>query len=335
MARSPLFMSDLPHHIRNTVRLNASSVTDIKHAATLLRDGKIVALPTETVYGLGADATNPSAVREIFSAKGRPTNHPLIVHVLSEESAKEWASSFNAAAQCLASHFWPGPLTLLVSRSAKATDVITGARTTVAVRVPSHPVMREVLLALDPHGFGAVAAPSANTFGSVSPTTAVHVLDDLDGRIDAILDAGPCSVGVESTIIDCSGEVPLLLRPGGVTYEAAMLALQDINQYLEVSKEVESRAPGMLKSHYAPVSPVELFETEADLSQRQRLAVENQESVITITGPPDLEVFATRLYSLLREADSHRPHAILVLLPPAHDLGVAIRDRLTKASAAH
>ena len=328
-------MSNISHQLRNTLRLDGKNGLDVVLAAQLLREGKIVALPTETVYGLAADATNAAAVREIFTAKGRPTNHPLIVHVLSQQSAKEWASSFSDAAACLADHFWPGPLTLLVSRSAKASDVVTGGRTTVAVRVPSHPVMREVLVALDPSGLGAVAAPSANMYGSVSPTTAQHVLDDLDGRIDAVLDAGQCAVGVESTIIDCSGDVPLLLRPGGITFEAAAQALQKIAQSLEVSDEAVSRAPGMMKSHYAPSCPVELFETKADLLSRQARATAHHENVVTIEGPQDLDLFAKLLYSLLREADSQKPDVILVLMPPSNELGAAIRDRLTKAAAAH
>lgn len=328
-------MNTTPFESRGTLRLDAKYSPDVLRAAELLRNGKLVALPTETVYGLGADATNATAVRDIFTAKERPADHPLIVHVLSQDSAETWAERFNEAAKILATHFWPGPLTLLVARSTKASDAVTGGRETVAVRVPSHPVMREVLLALNPDGLGAIAAPSANKFGSVSPTTAHHVLDDLDGRIDAVLDAGPCVVGVESTIIDCSGQLPILLRPGGVTREDAARVLGLINQELLHNIESVSRAPGMMKSHYAPASPVELFESKADLVTRQRHALMNQESVVTIEGSSDLQLFAQQLYSLLREADASAPDAILVLLPPETLLGAAIRDRLTKASAAH
>ena len=295
--------------------------SDIRQAATLLRDGGVIGMPTETVYGLAALASNEEAVRRVFDIKGRPYDHPLIVHLSPTEDLSQWGH-FNSDATALAQAFWPGPLTLLVPRTARVPDWVTGGRDTVAIRVPNHPVA-ESLLALVADG---VVAPSANLFGKVSPTEAKHVFNDLGKLVDYILDGGPSEHGVESTIVECIDK-PTILRPGSVSKD-------DIEAVLHISMQAdtgESRAPGMLTSHYAPNAQVVLVETIEELR--------NQTSELSISGTrcislhfDSVQEYAFRLYASLRQADETGVDVVVALLPPDQGLGVAIRDRLRKAS---
>ena len=295
--------------------------SDIRQAATLLRDGGVIGMPTETVYGLAALASNEEAVRRVFDIKGRPYDHPLIVHLSPTEDLSQWGH-FNSDATALAQAFWPGPLTLLVPRTARVPDWVTGGRDTVAIRVPHHPVA-ESLLALVADG---VVAPSANLFGKVSPTEAKHVFNDLGKLVDYILDGGPSEHGVESTIVECI-DTPTILRPGSVSKD-------DIEAVLHISMQAdtgESRAPGMLTSHYAPNAQVVLVETIEELR--------NQTSELSISGTrcislhfDSVQEYAFRLYASLRQADETGVDVVVALLPPDQGLGVAIRDRLRKAS---
>ncbi len=311
----------------------------ISKAVELLRRGGLVALPTETVYGLGADAENELAVRRIFAAKGRPSSHPLIVHLPDAASAAAWSRDFSEAARKLADAFWPGPLTLVLPRNARAADAITGGQDTVALRVPAHPVMRQVLAAFG----GGIAAPSANRFGGVSPTTAEHVRADLGESVDLILDAGSCPIGIESTIVDVSGEAPAVLRPGAVAREELERAL---GQPLPVAAEADIRAPGLLRSHYAPSAGVELLSApeiyargQALRSLGQRVAVIAAERIALPSGatqfaiPADATGFARFLYATLREIDRQGFDIILVVPPASSGLGWAIRDRLERAAS--
>lgn len=293
-------------------------------AAERLRSGGLVVIPTETVYGLGADATNSEAVDRIFQVKGRPTGHPLILHVANAESADAWADMSAPLASALATACWPGPLTMLLNRRGSVSDNITGARTTVGIRVPSHPLTLELLRL---HG-GAIAAPSANRFGHVSPTTVEHVLADigdlLDPELDVILDGGACSVGVESTIIDLTVHPPQILRPGGI-------ATEDIERIVGLSTTAASgpsRASGMLASHYSPHTPLYLTE---DPSEAQQLAAQGDTVIIDRTD--DLVEAARHLYDDLRRADRSGVARIVAVLPPPVGLGHALRDRLTRAAA--
>lgn len=303
-------------------------VDDPDVAAELLRRGGLVAIPTETVYGLAADASRPDAVARIFEVKGRPRGHPLIVHLPSADRLADWAARVPRSARILAEACWPGPLTLLVERAAHVDDVVTGGRMTVGIRVPAHPLTARVLAQVP-----ALAAPSANRFGKVSPTTADHVLADLGSILqpgrDAILDGGACPVGVESTIVDCTVEPPQILRPGGISTE-------DVSRLLRgrvAAASGPSRTSGMLASHYAPDRPVELVETAADLERRRADLVGAGRTVEVLDGVDDLVVYARELYAWLRAADRRAPDVILARLPPPDGLGHAIRDRLMKAAA--
>lgn len=293
----------------------------IDGAVRVLRSGGLVALPTETVYGLGADASNEAAVRRIFAVKGRPADHPLIVHLADARAMDDWASAVPRAAVVLAEACWPGPLTVIVPRAAHVLDVVTGGRDTVALRVPAHRLTAEVLRRFG----GGVAAPSANRFGRVSPTTAEHVRRDLGDAVDLVLDGGPCPVGVESTIVDCSVDPPQVLRPGGIpTEQIAEILAGDV-----APASGPSRASGMLASHYAPRCPVRLAASVAEM--QALVAVEPDALVIGVDTDP--VAYARELYTWLRRADDeHRP-AVVALLPPAAGLGHAIRDRLVKAAA--
>ena len=279
-----------------------------------------MAIPTETVYGLAADASNPAAVERIFSTKGRPVVHPLIVHLGSAEQLVDWASTIPPAAALLADACWPGPITLLVPRAAHVLDVVTGGRSTVGVRVPAHPLTLELLARFG----GGLAAPSANRFGRVSPTTADHVRADLGDDVDFVLDGGPCPIGVESTIVDCTVDPPQVLRPGGIPTED-IATLLSTNLGASVGP---SRAPGMLASHYAPRCHVMLVATSQDA---QRLAADRPG--IEILDDQDLIRYAHTLYSLLRSADDRDVDTVIAVMPPAVGLGHAIRDRLTKAAS--
>jgi L-threonylcarbamoyladenylate synthase len=302
--------------------------TDVGVAARALVAGGLVALPTETVYGLGADADNEAAVRRIFEVKARPASHPLIVHVRLED-VDAWASEVPPAAQVLAATCWPGPLTLLLPRAQRVLDVVTGGRDTIGLRVPAHPVAQE-LLARSACG---VAAPSANRFGRVSPTTARHVVDDLgpvlDARRDVILDGGASPIGVESTIVDCTADPPQLLRPGGIPAE-------DIERLLDQALAPTtgpSRAAGMLAAHYAPSAEVVLVDTSQEGEQRAGALTRDGRRVELLDFSADLVRYARELYSRLRDADAAGVDVVVAVLPPSRGLGHAIRDRLTKAAA--
>ena len=296
-------------------------MNDVDRALQVLRRGGLVAIPTETVYGLAADASNATAVKRIFAAKGRPVAHPLIVHLGSAEQLVEWAETIPPAAALLADACWPGPLTLLVPRAAGVLDVVTGGRSTVGVRVPAHRLTLELLAKFG----GGLAAPSANRFGRVSPTTADHVRADLGDEVDFILDGGPCPIGVESTIVDCTVDPPQVLRPGGIPMEDIAALLSNT---LGASAG-PSRAPGMLASHYAPRCHVMLV---ASIQDAQRLAAGRPG--IEILDDHDLARYAHTLYGRLRDADDRDVDTVIAVMPPAVGLGHAIRDRLTKAASA-
>jgi L-threonylcarbamoyladenylate synthase len=307
--------------------------TDLRRAAEALRNGGLVAIPTETVYGLAADARQPRAVARIFEIKGRPAGHPLIVHLAGYDRLHGWVGEVTAAIAAdlarLADACWPGPLTMLVPRGPAVTDAVTGGRPTVALRVPAHPLTLSLIEALDT----GLAAPSANRFGRVSPTTAAHVLDDLgdllDPRTDAVLDGGPCAVGVESTIVDLTTSPPQVLRSGAIVADQ----VESILAARVADAAGPSRASGMLTAHYAPDSEVVLVDDrEAAAAEHDRRAAQGQR-VRVLDRTDDLVVAARELYSDLRQADRDRLDALVVVVPPPAGLGHALRDRLFKAAA--
>ena len=303
-------------------------------AAQNLMAGNLVAFPTETVYGLGADACNADAVARIYSAKGRPADHPLIVHVASMDALGDWADDVPGYAISLARDFWPGPMTLIVKRSELAGDFVTGGQDTVGVRVPNHPVALGLLEAFARIGGKGVAAPSANRFGHVSPTTAKAVEDELSDYLaegDQILDGGPCEVGVESTIIDCTGQVPKILRPGAIT--AQMIAESTGLEVVGVVEESTIRVSGSLEAHYAPTAKVLLCETPtAGQGFIAHANIQTPEGVIRLASPGSDEEFARILYSALRAADEQGLAEVVVIQPIGIGIAVAIRDRLKRAA---
>lgn len=309
---------------------------DISAAVECLHRGGLVAFPTETVYGLGADASSAAAVGRIFAAKGRPADHPLIVHVASAEQLRDWAEEVPPLADQLAAAFWPGPMTLILKRRAHVPAEVSGGLPTIGLRVPRHPVAQELLQKFG----GGIAAPSANRFGRVSPTRAEHVAAELTGRVDLILEGGDCEVGLESTIIDLSRGRPAVLRPGAVTLEQLEVAL---GEKLAALSEPAPRVSGSLESHYAPRAAVEIVAAEAlhvrfqELSQagRNPLAIAAGPTPFAkmIAAPVEPAAFARRLYDMLREADQAGAEVILVVPPPEIGIGVAIWDRLRKAAA--
>jgi L-threonylcarbamoyladenylate synthase len=302
-------------------------------AAANLLAGGLVAFPTETVYGLGADACNADAVRRIYSVKGRPADHPLIVHVASMDGLGEWADDVPGYAISLARDFWPGPMTLVVKRSGLAGDFVTGGQDTVGVRVPDHPLALGLLEAFERAGGKGVAAPSANRFGNVSPTTARAVSGELGDYLadgDQILDGGPCEVGVESTIIDCTGDVPKILRPGAVT--AQMISESTGLEVVETSKKNLIRVSGSLESHYAPVAIVVLDQVPVEGQGFVAMAdIATPDGVLRLTAPQTNEEFARVLYSALRAGDLLGLATIVVVQPEGDGIAIAIRDRLVRA----
>ena len=302
-------------------------------AASVLMSGGLVAFPTETVYGLGADACNPDAVARIYSVKGRPADHPLIVHVASMDLLGDWAADVPAYAIALARDYWPGPMTLVVTRSELAGDFITGGQDTVGVRVPNHPVALGLLEAFARAGGKGVAAPSANRFGNVSPTTAQAVSDELSDYLamsDVILDGGACAVGVESTIIDCTGDVPKILRPGAITEE-----MIEHSTGLDVldADGVAIRVSGSLESHYSPIAKVVL--DQSPLAGQGFIAMADVSSaagVIRLAAPTTHDDFARVLYSALRAADEQGLNTVVVAQPGGNGIAIAIRDRLMRAA---
>ncbi|HEY3723346.1 MAG TPA: L-threonylcarbamoyladenylate synthase [Acidimicrobiia bacterium] len=314
---------------------------EIARAVEILRSGGLVAFPTETVYGLGADAANRDAVRRLYAVKGRPIEHPVIVHLGAADRLDDWAVTIPGDARKLAAAFWPGPLTLVLRRAAIVPDEVTGGLDTVGLRVPAHPVARALLAELG----GGLAAPSANRFGRVSPTTADAVRAELGDAVPLVLDGGPSAVGVESTIVDCSVDPVRVLRVGGVTAEDLRACLG-----ADVPVGGATRAPGTLASHYAPAARVEVV-AEDELDARVGELVGSGERVgvlalhragrpepsgaVTLATPDTAQEYAHVLYASLREADVLGLGVVVAVPPPATGIGRAVADRLGRAAAPH
>ena len=326
----------------------SASAADIQQAATILESGGLVAFPTETVYGLGADAENPAAVARIYAAKGRPANHPVIVHLAPEADIEYWASEIPPQARQLIAAFWPGPLTLILKRAPQIPDAVSGGQDTIGLRCPSHPVAQALLRAFK-HGMGGIAAPSANKFGHVSPTTAQHVRDEFGAEagnlVERILDGGQSAVGIESTILDLSRVAacgPVLLRPGHIS--AAQIAAV-IGTLPRAADDAAPRASGTLQAHYAPRTPVALVASERlpltlqQLARAQRTvalihrAVHAFPAVAAQCALPDApEGYAHDLYAALRSMDATNADIILIEAVPDVDAWQGINDRLRRAA---
>lgn len=311
----------------------------IEEAARLLNAGELVAFPTETVYGLGADATNPAAVARIFAAKGRPRSHPVIVHVSNFDAAREWAGSVPDAALRLADAFWPGPLTIVLPRSRQVSDTVTGGQLSVALRAPAHPVARALLAA-----FGrGIAAPSANRYGRISPTRAADVRAELGDRVALVLDGGDCAVGIESTIVACLDGRVTLLRPGSVSRSQ----IADVVGIVSDPDQTAPRAPGRQRSHYAPDTPLSIVDA-VNLQQQVQQAVVAEVRVAVLARsvssmaserlvwrrmPAGPAAYARALYAALRELDAEGAGRILVEAVPTEESWAAVADRLSRAAA--
>ncbi len=326
---------------RTTVVCKTIVCKTIAEAANLLKSGRLVAFPTETVYGLGADARNSRSVAGIFESKQRPTFDPLIVHVVDVASARELVTEFSPIAERLAAAFWPGPLTLVLPKIAEISDLVTAGLPGVGVRVPNHPAALELLrLAECP-----VAAPSANLFGRISPTTAQHVLDGLNGRIDAVLDGGPCGVGVESTVLSLMTEEPMILRPGGLSIEDIEAVIGPVQlATTDPNKDAAAQmAPGMLSRHYSPTTPLSIIEATS-----KAIPVAGQKCGLMTYGPvgvtigfqkieqlaefSDLKTCAANFFAALRSLDSADLDVIIARKFPPIGLGIALNDRLKRAA---
>jgi L-threonylcarbamoyladenylate synthase len=308
----------------------------MQKAAKTLLEGNLVAFPTETVYGLGADALNKQAVARVYQVKGRPADHPLIVHIHSMQVMGQWVDDVPEYAIALGRDFWPGPMTLIFRRSSLAQDFITGGQNTVGIRVPNHVVALGLLEAFHNLGGRGVAAPSANRFGHVSPTTAQAVSDELSDYLnqeDQVLDGGPCTVGVESTIIDCTGEVPRILRPGGITPEMIQASTGVTPVFADTSDTEEIRVSGSLEKHYAPAAKVLLDQTpvagQGFIAPSRRVT---PTGVKRLAAPKNTDEFARDLYSALRKADELGLAEVVVEQPTGDGLAIAIRDRLMRAA---
>jgi L-threonylcarbamoyladenylate synthase len=311
----------------------------ILRAAEHLRAGELIAFPTETVYGLGADASRADAVRLIFAAKGRPVDHPVIVHLYDTTELAKWTRAVPDGARKLAAKFWPGPLTLILPRATDVADAVTGGQDSVGVRVPSHPVARALLAEFG----GGIAAPSANRFGRISPTTAQHVADDLGDAVSMILDGGACEVGIESTIVGFAGDDPMLLRPGAIGVSDLQRVL---GRALRAPTSGIPRAPGMLAAHYAPKTAATLVAPGALHAEIEQLAERDEVIAVlarTVARPADFEdmwidapidaaAYAHDLYANLRALDNANADAILIEAVPPGDEWLAIRDRLERAT---
>jgi L-threonylcarbamoyladenylate synthase len=304
----------------------------VRKAAEILRAGGLVAFPTETVYGLGADASSAAAVARLYAVKGRPAEHPVIVHFDSLQRALAWAREVPDEARALAQRFWPGPLTLILKRSGKAQDFVTGGQDTVGLRVPSHPVARELLRAFA----GGVAAPSANRFGRVSPTTAAHVRADLGTDVDLVLEGGASDVGIESTIVDLSANAAVLLRPGGISRG-------ELEKIVPLAGRTASspRHSGGLERHYAPKTPARLVASHAldrEVAARRNVAVlafsrPDERVDFWLRMPREPRAYAHRLYAAMRELDAAGCDLILIEAPPEAPEWSAVRDRLGRMTA--
>jgi L-threonylcarbamoyladenylate synthase len=307
-------------------------MTQIDDAALALQRGQLVAFPTETVYGLGADAANPTAVARIYEAKQRPTNHPLIIHVSSVDQMDYWAIDIPEYARLLAKVFWPGPMTLILQRSDAAKDFVTGGQPSVGLRVPNHPVALELLRKFESLGGKGIAAPSANLFGRVSPTTADAVSAELSSRLsdkDMVLEGGSSAVGIESTIIDCTKAAPSILRPGAITEEM----ISDVTNLSLIQRDSDIRVSGALDSHYAPRAKVFLNVEPKPGQGLIALASEpTPVGVFRLCSPEDVNEYAQQLYSALRLADEKEISEVVAITPSGDGIAIAIRDRLSKAS---
>ena len=309
----------------------------IKEAATSLISGNLVAFPTETVYGLGADATNEDAIARIYAVKGRPTGHPLIVHISSIEHLDKWAKEIPEYAIKLARSFWPGPMTLILPRTKLAKDFITGGQDNVGIRVPSHINALELLKEFNAQGGLGIAAPSANRFGAVSPTTAKSVELELGNYLshsDQILDGGNCEVGIESTIIDCTTKSPLILRPGAITSKKIREKVQiQVDLNLNNTSETKIKVPGLLQSHYSPKAKVFLTGQPSNGDGFIALAtIPTPLGSIRLSSPKNNNEYAREIYRALRSADSQKIQKVFVVLPSKTGIGIAIIDRLRKSA---
>lgn len=329
--------------------LDQKQLEQIAVAARLLRRGGIVAFPTETVYGLGADATNTDAVQKVYKIKQRPVDHPLIVHIGDMAQLDIWAVEIPEAARLLARHFWPGPLTLILKRSAHTPDCVTGGQDTVGLRIPAHPVALELLHMIGPDK--AIAAPSANRYGRISPTTAKHVRYILSDKIDMILDGGACNIGLESTIVSFEDDAVFLLRPGGIPVSAIESVLsKPVISYQ--NKKTAVRVPGALPSHYAPATPLQLFHLPELVQTAIKLAAQNLRVAVITWSDADVSQFSVpnvqhvrmssdpvrfgqHLYAVLHQHDQAAIDYILMETPPELPAWLAISDRLQRASQAH
>lgn len=309
----------------------------ISKAVQTLKSGGLVAFPTETVYGLGADALNPEAISKIFLAKGRPFDHPLIVHLSDIKQLKHWARDISDQALKLAQHFWPGPLTLVFNKQKHVLDDLTGSQATIGLRIPSHTVAQALLKAFG----GGIAAPSANRFTRLSPTTARAVYEELGDKIDVILDGGKCAVGLESTIVDVSSLQPKILRPGMIS---SIMISEVLGQEVLLDRQSHIKTPGMHMLHYAPVTPVLIVPID-ELKDVMRQLKNNQESAVClirtevdlpehdfIRMPQEAQSYAQSLYHTLRGLDQRQFQRIVIESVPDTIAWEAIRDRLNKAS---
>jgi len=312
---------------------------EIAEAVAALRRGEVIGLPTETVYGLAGDASNATAVRRIFELKGRPLEHPLIVHLADAATLGAWALDIPRAARALAERFWPGPMTLILKRARRVSDLVTGGQDTVGIRVPSHPVARAVLTQFG----GGLAAPSANRFGRISPTRRAHVLSEFGNSVPIVLDGGDCAIGIESTIVDLSGEHARILRPGALGAHELERVIGRV-AHGRHGHHGAPRAPGTLAAHYAPRTPVQLV-AHAALVARQHAAKKRGERIATMSVgklPPGAEgiamprspgPYARFLYASLRDLDAQGYERILIERPPNTFVWTAVRDRLERAAA--
>lgn len=334
----------------NTDQLDQAQRSRICAAAAILNNGGIVAFPTETVYGLGADATNPAAVQKIYAIKQRPANHPLILHIGNRAHLQQWSRDIPETAWMLAERFWPGPLTLILQRSRYVPDCVTGGQDTVGIRIPAHATALALLDAMHPEK--AIAAPSANLYGRISPTTSAHVQAALSGKVDMILDGGPCQIGLESTIVRADHQTVSILRPGGITVAEIESALNRPVSLAYNNPEQTMRVSGSLPAHYAPSTPLRLH-TKAEIGE-QALELAGQHfqiAVVTwsafdplslsapgirhIAMPPDPVEYGKQLYAALHQCDQIGLDFILMETPPQKPAWLAIADRLQRASHAH
>lgn len=317
-----------------TIANNMSKIsTDTDTACMLLKKGEVVAVPTETVYGLAADATQDHALNKIFDLKRRPHTHPLIVHIHSIEQLSLWAKSIPSWASYLCEQLWPGPLTVVLKRQDHVSSIITGGQTTIALRVPNHPLFLNVL-----QSFKGICAPSANLYGQLSPTCPAHVANAFQAQLPLILDGGACPIGVESTIIDCSSDKPTLLRPGMVTADTIESI---IKQPLANANHQSPRAPGRVLSHYAPRTPLTLIDKDqvasVVASQRQvgLITFDNVNLPNTLIMPREAHAYAAMLYKALHQLDNAQLEHIYIEQPPQKNEWLAINDRLQKAATPH